>query len=164
MEEESCSTFGTRGAEDEDEENTLALSEEDYFANNYRRLYIKPESLPQYENKNLVYLNQKPGFIVAWLQNHLREQQLAKEPFLTDFPSEIVPESFKIDYDEEKGQLQAKLVFLIDNEDETELRLTGQLHRSPKNEISVDWRHTEGAPFWLTAIQNNLNESLRLIA
>lgn len=78
MEEESCSTFGTRGAEDEDEENTLALSEEDYFANNYRKLYIKPESLPQYENKNLVYLQQKPGFIVAWLQNHLREQQLAK--------------------------------------------------------------------------------------
>jgi hypothetical protein len=28
----------------------------------------------------------------------------------------------------------------------------------------VDWRQIEGTPFWLSAIQTSLNESLRLIA
>jgi hypothetical protein len=64
----------------------------------------------------------------------------------------------------EKHQLEAVLVFLIDKEDETELKLYGQLHRSSKDEISVDWRQIEGTPFWLSAIQTSLNESLRLIA
>jgi hypothetical protein len=87
-----------------------------------------------------------------------------KEVFLTDFPSEIEGKSYTIDYDEKTHQLNAKLVFTIDDEDETELRLTGQLHRSTKNEISVDWRQVEGTPFWLTAIQASLDASLRLIA
>lgn len=130
----------------------------------YRKLKISTESLPQYENKNLVYLNQKPAFLVAWLQNHLREQQASKEVFLTDFPSDIEPKSYSIEYDEKSHQLNAKLIFTIDDEDETEMRLVGQLHRSGKNEISVDWRQVEGMPFWLTAIQANLNSSLRLIA
>jgi hypothetical protein len=53
---------------------------------------------------------------------------------------------------------------LIDKEDETELKLLGLLHRSNNNHVSVDWHPIEGLAFWLSAIQNNLNESLRLIA
>jgi hypothetical protein len=102
--------------------------------------------------------------VVAWLQNHLRSQLANREVFLTDFPSEIEGKSYAIEYDEKSHQLNAKLVFVIDDEDETELHLTGLLHRSSKNEISVDWRAVEGSPFWLSAIQNSLNESLRLIA
>lgn len=164
MEEEECglSSAGSRGEEDEEEDPNI--SEEDYFARNYRKLNIKTEELPQYENKGLVYLNQKPAFLVAWLQNHLREQQAAKEVFLRDFPSEIAPLNYTIDYDEKTYQLNAKFVFVIDDEDETELRLTGQLHRSSKGEVSIDWRQAEGTPFWLTAIQANLNDSLREIA
>lgn len=131
---------------------------------NYRKLKIKAEELPQFENKNLVYLSQKPAFLVAWLQNHLRELQSAKEVFLTDFPSQIDSKSYTIDYDAATHQLNAKFVFEIDEEDETELKLIGLLHRSSKNEISVDWRQVEGTPFWLSAIQANLNASLRQIA
>ena len=154
--------MGSRG--EEDEEDDADICEEDFFARNYMKLNIKTEDLPQFENKSLVYLNQKPAFLVAWLQNHLREQQINKEIFLTDFPSEIAPLSYNIEYDDKTHQLKAKLVFLIDEEDETELKLTGQLHRSTKNEVSVDWHQTEGTPFWLTAIQANLNASLREIA
>jgi hypothetical protein len=83
---------------------------------------------------------------------------------LVDFPSEIAPQNFTIEFNRATNQLEAKLVFLMDEEDETELKLSGQLHRSSKGEISVDWHQVEGTPFWLSAIQTNLNESLRLIA
>jgi hypothetical protein len=78
MEEECCSDFGTRGEEDEEEELNLTISEEEFFGKNYRKLNIKAETLPQYESKSLVYLNQKPGFVVAWLQSYLREQLINK--------------------------------------------------------------------------------------
>ena len=159
MEEEECG--GSRADNDEDEDQ---LSEEDSFSKSYWKLKIGVEELPQFDNKNLVYLNQKPAFVVAWLQNHLRNQLANKEVFLTGFPSEIEGKSYTIEYDENTHQLNAKLVFVIDDEDETELHLTGLLHRSSKNEISVDWRPVEGTPFWLSAIQNSLNASLRLIA
>ena len=112
MEEEDCG--GSRADNDEDEDQ---LSEEDSFSKSYWKLKIGVEELPQFDNKNLVYLNQKPAFVVAWLQNHLRNQLANKEVFLTDFPSEIEGKSYTIEYDQNTHQLNAKLVFVIDDED-----------------------------------------------
>ena len=47
---------------------------------------------------------------------------------------------------------------------ETELVLTGQLHRSNKGLTGIEWCHTEGNWFWLNAIELELNDSLGQLA
>ena len=42
-----------------------------------------------------------------------------------------------------------------------DLELNGQLHRSAKGEIGVEWDKIEGNDFWLTAVENSLNDSLQ---
>jgi len=41
------------------------------FAKNFRALDIKLETLPEYTKNKIVYLNQNPAFVVAWLKDHL---------------------------------------------------------------------------------------------
>jgi hypothetical protein len=40
----------------------------------------------------------------------------------------------------------------MDEEDITELLLEGQLHRSNKGEIGIEWKRVAGNDFWLTAV------------
>jgi hypothetical protein len=56
-----------------------------------------------------------------------------------------------------------KLTFTIDEEEESELELAGQLHRSEKGEIGIEWLKQEGNDYWLGSVENNLNESLRML-
>jgi hypothetical protein len=44
------------------------------------------------------------------------------------------------------------------------LLLEGQLHRSDKGEIGIEWSRAVGNDYWLTAIENNLNESIQTLA
>ena len=53
------------------------------------------------------------------------------------------------------------LSFLIDEEEEVDLELNGRLHRSEKGEVGVEWSKVEGNDYWLTAVENSLNESLQ---
>ena len=43
------------------------------------------EDLPQYEKSKVSYINQKPAFIVAWIQTYLKEQSLKGNTFLEGF-------------------------------------------------------------------------------
>ena len=76
------------------------------------------------------------------------------------FAGDILPKSFNCEYEEGKKQVHVKLEFSIDNEEETELELVGQLHRSEKGELGIEWVKGEGNDFWLTAVENSLNGSI----
>lgn len=80
---------------------------------------------------------------------------------MSDFVSEVAPKNFNIAYKEESHILEAKLSFEIDNDDIEQLELVGHLHRTPKGEVSVEWRPVEGNTFWTNAIATKLNDSLR---
>ena len=109
-----------------------------------------------------MYIKQYPAFVVAWLQDHLAALLKSKETFIT-YADEIEPNAFSLEYLEEKHQVVARLGFTV-GEDGTELELVGQLHRSEKGEVGIEWTKTAGNDYWLTAIQNSLNGSLETIA
>jgi len=44
------------------------------------------------------------------------------------------------------------------------LELVGQLHRSEKGELGIDWIRAAGHDYWLTAVENNLNDSILSLA
>lgn len=129
---------------------------------------IKLESLPQYSKKKVAYLKQSASFVVAWLEDYLAELFNQKTTFLGDYIQDIVPSSFNLEYDEEKKQVRAILNFSItdeeEDEEETELVLVGQVHRSEKNEVGIDWQRVSGNAYWLAAVENSLNESLQSLA
>jgi hypothetical protein len=158
MEEEGCCEEGYRG---EDEE----VPEEVRFAINYKALEsIKLEELEQYGKQGVVYIKQNPAFVIAWLKDHLANLFKEKETFMQGFVGDIVPVGFHMEFEEEKKQLRVKLNFTIDEEEEVELSLVGQLHRSLTDELGVDWSKEEGNDYWLSAVEKNLNDSLRLVA
>ena len=157
MEEECCEEM--RSGEEEEE-----LKPEQLFARNFKALDIKEESLPEYSKKKVVYTKQKAAFIVAWLKDHLAARLKEKETFMDNFVEEIVPNSFNLEYEEDKKQVKIHLEFTIGEEEETDLQLVGQLHRSEKGEVGIDWEKVAGNEFWLTAIENSLNGSLQSLA
>ena len=53
------------------------------------------------------------------------------------------------------------LLFLVDGEEEIELKLTGQLHRSEKEEIGVLWFRKKGNFYWLAAVESRLVAELK---
>ena len=75
---------------------------------------------------------------MAWLQDHLAALFSEKQTFMTDF--------------------------VIANEEQAELKLVGQLHRSEKGEVGVEWQRVEGNDYWLTNVENSLNSSLQSLA
>ncbi len=77
---------------------------------------------------------------------------------------EIEPNSFSLEYLEDKQQVSVKFEFTLSGEDNTQLELLGQLHRSDQGEVGIEWTKTSGHDYWLTAIQNSLNESLQTLA
>lgn len=64
-------------------------------------------------------------------------------------------------FDEEKKNINVKLSFMVDEEEEVDLELNGNLHRSQKGEVGVEWSKVEGHDYWLSAVEGNLNESLQ---
>jgi hypothetical protein len=52
------------------------------------------------------------------------------------------------------------MLFEVNGEDETELRLSGQLHKAENGRVGVDWRKLDGHSLWLAAIQAKLSSSL----
>lgn len=157
MEEECCEEM--RSGEDEDD-----LKPEQLFARNFKALDINEESLPQYSKKKVVYTNQKAAFVVAWLKDHLAALFREKETFMDNFVEEIVPNSFNLEYDEEKKKVKINLEFTVAEEEETDLQIVGQVHRSEKGEIGIDWEKVSGNDYWLTAVENSLNGSLQSLA
>ena len=55
-------------------------------------------------------------------------------------------------------------MFMIDEEDMEELKVSGSLVRSKDNKVGVDWSKQEGNTFWLSSIIRSLNEELRVLA
>ena len=53
---------------------------------------------------------------------------------------------------------------MVDEEEEVDLELNGNLHRSQKGEVGVEWSKVEGHDYWLSAVEGNLNESLQGLA
>lgn len=159
MEEEECCEESYRGEEIEN------LPPETQFAINFKHFEnVKAETLPEYSKKKVVYVKQTPAFVVAWLKDHLASLFKEKETFMSGFVGDIVPTSFHFDFSEGKNIITLKLSFTIDEEEETELELRGQLHRSEKGELGVEWTKVEGNDFWLTSIENNFNSALQLLA
>lgn len=76
---------------------------------------------------------------------------------MEDFVSEISPVNFKLQYFPENYQVKVSLIFEIDNEDETELQLLGQLHCNDKKEVGIEWIKSEGNSFWLATVESKLN-------
>lgn len=108
-------------------------------------------------------MKQTPAFVVAWIKDYIIEQFKEKNTFMEGFVGDIVATEYKIEYDEAKKQVFIKLTFDIDNEEESELELVGQLHRSEKGEIGIEWLKKEGNDYWLGSVENSLNESLRML-
>ncbi len=69
-----------------------------------------------------------------------------------------------MNYEEGKKQIEMTLDFIIANEEQAELKLVGQLHRSAKGEVGVEWQRVEGNDYWLTNVENSLNSSLQSLA
>ena len=75
--------------------------------------------------------------MVAWIKDYLLEQFKEKNTFMKGFVGDIEANSYTIEYEEAKKQVLVKLAFTIDEEEESELELVGQLHRSEKGEIGI---------------------------
>lgn len=83
---------------------------------------------------------------------------------MTDYIEEIAPHNFQVNYNEDKHLVEVDLSFLIEEEEKVSLKLVGQLHRSEKGEVGVEWSKAEGNDYWLTNIENDLNGSLQSLA
>ena len=131
---------------------------------NYLNLdVIKTEDLPCYRKKKVVYVKENVAFITSWLQEKLKEFFKEKQTFLHYSAETVTPLDFKLTLNDEKKELEVKLQFLVD-EEKTELELKGQLHRSDKEKVGVEWIKVDGPDFWLSSIASSLNESLDSIA
>lgn len=75
---------------------------------------------------------------------------------MQDYVGEITPQSFSMSYNPTTHQIDANLEFLIDEEEEVSLDLTGQLHWSEKEGVGVDWKKKRGNVYWLAAIESRL--------
>jgi len=60
-------------------------------------------------------------------------------------------------------QIMVELEFSIDKDDQTKLLLLGQLHRSEKNQVGIEWCRVAGNSFWLYGVENALNKSLQAL-
>lgn len=108
----------------------------------------------------MAYGSKDAAFVVAWLQGYLNEQFKAKNAFMTDFIEEIAPVKYALDLGE-KGELKAKLEFEIEEEDQVELEVKGQLHRNAKGEVSVEWKESSGNSYWVNNVLVGLNGALQ---
>lgn len=100
---------------------------------------MKVEELSEYSKKGVVYTKQNPAFVVAWIKDHLEALLKEKETFMKGFVGDIEPTNFKLSFEEEAKQVNVKLSFMVDEEEEVDLELKGQLHRSEKGEVGVEW-------------------------
>jgi hypothetical protein len=158
MEEEGCCEDSYRGEED------VNIPAEVVFARQYKALEkVKAEDLEEYSKKKVVYLKQNPAFVVAWIKDYLIEQFKQKNTFMEGFVGDIEANSYTTEYDAAKKQVIVKLNYIIDEEEESELELVGQLHRSEKGEIGIDWLKQEGNDYWLSSVEASLNESLKML-
>lgn len=58
---------------------------------------------------------------------------------MTDYVETIQPKNFEVGYKEARKQVEVDLEFLIGDEEQVSLKLVGQLHRSEKGEVGVEW-------------------------
>ena len=132
MEEECC--------DEESRGDQANLPSEILFAIYYKTLEnLKLEELSEYSKKGVVYTKQNPAFVVAWLKDHIAALFKEKETFMKGFVGDIEPTNFRLNFNEEKREINVKLSFLIDEEEEVDLELNGNLHRSDKGEVGVEW-------------------------
>lgn len=151
-----CSKEGYRSSIDLEDEST---TREEVFAHCYFNTSIKTESLPLLQNPNATYVPQGARFLVAWVNSFLFQQRRDKAAFLADFVEEISFVDYAVEYKQERAELEIRLNFEINGEDEVQLVLLGALHRSEKGAVGVEWVKAEGNSFWLSAIRTRLAES-----
>ena len=135
------------------------MTKEELFAYNYHGLKVRTEELPENTLKGVSYGHKDAAFVVAWLQCYLREELKAKNSFMTDYIEEIVPLKFDLELGE-KGQLEATLEFEIEEDDQVELHIKGQLHRNCKGEVGVEWTESTGNSYWVNNVLVGLNGAL----
>lgn len=82
-----------------------------------------------YQKNDVSYYSRKPAFILAWVNDFLQQCLKNKEVFLSDFLQELEPISFDAKFNHEEKEIDVILKFKVDNEDVTELIVTGKLHR-----------------------------------
>ena len=69
------------------------------------------KDLPVSEKQQLTAISKKPSFLLAWIAEWMKEAEKTGETFIKDFPYEVKPEEFSINFDEEKKQVFLKFVF-----------------------------------------------------
>ena len=83
---------------------------------------------------------------------------------MKDFIEDISPENYRVEYDSATSKAKVSLEFVVNEEEQIEIQLEGQLHRNEKGEVGVEWSRVEGNDFWLASVEKNLNESLSILA
>jgi hypothetical protein len=151
-----CSKEGYRSSIDLEDEST---TREEAFAHSYFNTCIKVESLPLLENPTASYVPQGPNFLVAWVNSFLFQQRKEQSPFLADFVEEITFLDYAVEFKKEQAELEVRLNFEVNREDQVQLVLLGAMHRSAKGGAGVEWIKSEGNSFWLSAIRTRLTES-----
>lgn len=124
---------------------------------------MEVEKLEVYDKNHVVYIQQKPEFVLAWLNNFLEDSYKDKNTFFQQDIHEIVPISYKSFFEVEKSKIILNLKFEIDEEEEIEMEVNGVLHKNKKGEIGVEWSKVKGNEFWLASIVSKLNDSLKVI-
>ena len=128
------------------------MPEEEQFVETYNNVEIVEEDLPEYTSKQVHYSKEEPAFVVAWVRNALSSFFKNRLTFVDNYAEQIEPHRFNFKYHEDTHKIDLKFEFLMGEEDITELYIVGQLHKSNREGIGVEWTKVEGNYYWLTAI------------
>ena len=150
--------------EDENCDGDRSGVNQDFLTFYKENISLKIETLPLSEKSQLPWVQKEISFVLAWINDFLKEAKKEKQIFMEDSCFDIVPEEYNFEYDEKEKKVNLKFVFIVDEEDMEELRVSGSLVKSKENKVGIDWSKEEGNTFWLSSIIRSLNEQLKVLA
>lgn len=138
-----------------------SITKEEVFAYHYLNTPVKKEGLPQHDYDNVAYVKGDPKMLVSWLHYYLLTQREANNVFLRDFAEDIKFVDYQLEVKE--GVVSLGLRFEVGGDEQTDLKLQGQLHRSSRNEIGIKWEKVVGNSYWLSEVITQISQSVLLI-
>ena len=120
-----------------DEEKECDRSNETQFSKDYHEYLgiIVSELLES--DKKIPYVNEKPGFVIAWLKQFLENNMKEEKCMLECSFADIKPESYSLEVVDDK-ELKLSLTFNFDDEEE-DFKLNGKLVHSKEGKVGVEW-------------------------